>query len=56
MFLFLLQLAKEREEEAEKNRVEEQNLEEKKKKEPERKVFTKGVGKFINPNLKKEAR
>ncbi len=31
-------------------------MKEKKKDEPARKVFTSGVGKFINPKLKKEAR
>ena len=31
-------------------------MEQKKKEEPARKVFTSGVGKFINPGLKKEAR
>jgi len=51
------QLAKERSEELAKTKVKEQNLAEKKKKiESGLKTYGKGVGKFINPQIKKEAR
>ena len=52
------QLAKERAEELAKTKEKEQSLNQKKvdKSATSLKVFTKGVGKFINPNLKKEAR
>lgn len=51
------QLAKERKEETAKTREKELSLLEKKKKaDTGLKVYTKGVGKFINPQLKKEAR
>ena len=53
---FLLQLAKERQEELEKAKEKEANLAAKKETKPERKIYSKGVGKFINPSLKKEAR
>ena len=51
------QLAKERAEELAKNREKEQNLMNKKKQvDPAGlKAYSKGVGKFINPNLKKKA-
>ena len=51
------QLAKERAEELAKNREKEQNLMAKKKQvDPAGlKAYSKGVGKFINPNLKKKA-
>ena len=50
------QLSRLRQEEQAKAREKEVSLEQKKKDEPARKVFTSGVGKFINPGLKKEAR
>ncbi len=50
------QLAKERAEETERTRVKEADLAAKKEKKPERKVYGSGVGKFINPAVKKEAR
>ena len=49
-------LAEERRQELEKNREKEAELKAKKKEKPAQKVYTKGVGKFINPSLKKEAR
>ena len=49
-------MARLRQEEQAKAREKEVSLEQKKKDEPARKVFTSGVGKFINPGLKKEAR
>ena len=49
-------MARLRQEEKEKAREKEVSLEQKKKEEPARKVFTSGIGKFINPGLKKEAR
>ncbi len=48
------ELAKMREQEAEK--IREENAPKKAVKKEERKVFTSGVGKYINPTLKKEAR
>lgn len=50
------QLAKERQEELEKTKVQEASLIEKKKSGTEQKVYGKGVGKFLNPSLKREAR
>ena len=50
------QLAQLRQEEQAKAREKEASLEQKKKEEPAMRVFTSGVGKFINPGLKKEAR
>ena len=51
------QLAKERAEELAKTREKEQNLIAKKKQvDTGLKEYSKGVGKFINPNLKKQAR
>merc|ERR1712083_607795 len=51
------QLAKERAEELAKTKEKEQNLMAKKKQvETGLKVYSKGVGKFINPNFKKQAR
>ena len=50
------ELAKERAAELDKTKEKEVTLEEKKKERPKQKVFTKGIGKFINPALKKEAR
>ena len=49
------ELAKLREAEIEKTKVQETVVEEKKK-EKEQKVYSKGIGKFINPTIKKEAR
>ena len=50
-------LAKERAEELAKTKEKEQNLAEKKKKaEVGLKAYSKGVGKFINPQIKKEAK
>ena len=49
-------MARLRQEEQDKARQKEASLEQRKKEEPVRKVFTSGVGKFINPGLKKEAR
>ena len=49
-------MARLRQAEQAKAREKEVSLEQKKKEEPARKVFTSGVGKFINPGLKKEAR
>ena len=49
------QLAKLREDEIEKTKIQETVVQEKKK-EKTQKVYSKGVGKFINPALKKEAR
>ena len=49
------QLAKERQEELEKTKIQEVDLAAKKEKK-ERKVYSVGVGKFINPSLKREAR
>ena len=51
------QLAKERAEELAKTREKEQNLNAKKKQVDSAglKAYSKGVGKFINPNLKKKA-
>ena len=52
-----LQLAKERQEEIDKMKEKEASVKEKGKDTvKERKVYSSGVGKFINPNLKKEAR
>ena len=54
---FCLQLAKEREEEMKEAREKEESLKAKKKSDPnELKVYTKGVGKFLNPAIKKQAR
>ena len=51
------QLAKERAEEMTKAKEKEQNLAEKKKKsDTGLKTYGKGIGKFINPQIKKEAR
>ena len=50
------QLARLRQEEQAKASEKEVSLAQKKKEEPALKVFTSGVGKFINPGLKKEAR
>ena len=49
-------MARLRQEEQAKAREKEVSLEQKKKEEPAMRVFTSGVGKFINPGLKKEAR
>ena len=50
-------LAKERAEEMAKTKEKEQNLAEKKRKaEAGLKTYSKGIGKFINPQVKKEAR
>ncbi len=55
--IFLLQLAKEREDEMKEAREKEESLKAKKKSDPNAlKVYTKGVGKFLNPTIKKEAR
>ena len=51
-----MQLAKERQEELEKTKVKEVNLTEKKNKEPKKKAYSSGVGKFINPSVIKEAK
>jgi hypothetical protein len=52
-----LQLAKEREDEMKEAREKEESLKAKKKSDPNAlKVYTKGVGKFLNPTIKKEAR
>ena len=51
------ELAKERAEELAKTKEKEMSLQEKKKKvDTGIKVYSKGIGKFINPKLKKEAR
>ena len=50
------ELAEERKRESEKANEKEEEIKEKKKSEPRQKVYASGVGKFINPNLKKEAR
>ena len=55
-FFSASQLVRLRQEEQDKARQKEASLEQRKKEEPARKVFTSGVGKFINPGLKKEAR
>ena len=53
----VFQLAAERASELAATQEKEEDLAVKKKKlEPERKVFTKGVGKYIDPKLKKEMR
>ena len=53
----MFQLAKEREEEMRAAQEKEDSLKAKKKEDPnELKVYSKGVGKFLNPALKKEAR
>ena len=51
-----LQLAEERKRELDSAKVKEEEIKEKKKIIPVKKVYSSGVGKFINPNLKKEAR
>ena len=50
------ELAEERRSELDKAKKKEDDIKEKKKLEPQRKVYSAGVGKFINPALKKEAR
>ena len=56
-YIFISILAKERAEELAKTKEKEMSLQEKKKKvDTGIKVYSKGVGKFINPKLKKEAR
>ena len=50
------QLNEERQKELEKTQQKEEQIKEKKKLEPNRKVYASGVGKFINPNVKKDAR
>ena len=52
----MFKLAEERKIELDKAKVKEEEIKEKKKSEPHQKVYTTGVGKFINPSLKKEAR
>jgi len=49
-------LAEERRRELDSAKEKEEEIKEKKKVNPVRKVYSSGVGKFINPNLKKEAR
>ncbi len=57
MVRFHLKLAKEREEEMAKNQEKEQALREKKTKSASaQKVYAAGVGKYINPTIKKDAR
>ena len=56
-FFFLKQLAKEREEEQKEAQAKEDSLKAKKKSDPnELKAYSKGVGKFLNPAIKKAAR
>ena len=56
-FLFLEQLAKERKEEQKEAQAKEDSLKAKKKSDPnELKAYSKGVGKFLNPAIKKAAR
>jgi len=49
-------LAEERRKELNSAQEKEEEIKEKKKDKPVKKVYSSGVGKFINPNLKKEAR
>ena len=56
-FFFFEQLAKEREEEQREAQAKEESLKAKKKSDPnELKAYSKGVGKFLNPAIKKAAR
>ena len=56
IYLPNFKLNEERQKELEKTQQKEEQIKEKQKLEPNRKVYASGVGKFINPNVKKDAR